>query len=172
MGTQIEKEDIRLETLDDELFIAGCIDGIATKASLRTLGTGTAQSCAGDDTRLSDDRTASGIRTATTVVDVDGATAPTAGQVLTASAGDAAAWADLPDSLDPDTIIENEVPSGTKNGTNKDFTLANTPVTGTVKFYKNGLRMTPTVDFTVSGTTVTLVKAPKSADTLLVDYRM
>jgi hypothetical protein len=40
----------------------------------------------------SDDRTASGIRTASTVVVVSSATAPTAGKVLTATAGNAADW--------------------------------------------------------------------------------
>ena len=46
-----------------------------------------------DDTRLADDRTASGLRTATTVVVTSSATAPSAGQVLTASSTTAAAWA-------------------------------------------------------------------------------
>lgn len=44
------------------------------------------------DSRLSDDRIASGIRTASTVVSVSGATAPTANQILTASAPNAASW--------------------------------------------------------------------------------
>lgn len=46
----------------------------------------------GDDSRFSDDRTASGIRTATTVVSVSTATAPTANQALLASSGTSAAW--------------------------------------------------------------------------------
>jgi hypothetical protein len=49
--------------------------------------------CQGNDSRLSDDRTASGIRSATTIVSVSSATAPSAGQVLTASSSTAAAWA-------------------------------------------------------------------------------
>jgi len=44
------------------------------------------------DSRLSNDRTASGIRTATTVVSVSSAAAPTPGQVLTATSGTAADW--------------------------------------------------------------------------------
>ena len=43
-----------------------------------------------------EDRTASGIRTASTVVAVSAATAPTAGQVLTATSGTAADWETLP----------------------------------------------------------------------------
>jgi hypothetical protein len=60
--------------------------------SLPSFGTTSTTFCVGNDSRLSDDRTASGIRTATTVVVVSGATAPTNGQVLTASSGTAAAW--------------------------------------------------------------------------------
>lgn len=48
--------------------------------------------CQGNDARLSDDRTASGLRTATTVVSISGATAPTAGQILKATSGTGANW--------------------------------------------------------------------------------
>lgn len=51
--------------------------------------------CQGNDSRLSDDRTASGIRTATTVVSVSAAAEPTLGQVLVAASGTSAAWANL-----------------------------------------------------------------------------
>ncbi len=44
------------------------------------------------DARLSDDRTASGLRSATTVVSVSAATAPTVGQVLKATSGTVATW--------------------------------------------------------------------------------
>lgn len=168
--TQIAHDDIQLEVLDDDLFIADAIDGLASKPCLRTLGTGATQACVGDDARLSDDRTASGLRTATTVVDITGATAPTAGQVLTALDDESAEWSTLsiPELI---TWADNEVPSGTKNGTNKIFTLANTPTVGSQHVYKNGLRFTPTVDYTISGGTITFVKAPKASATLLADYR-
>jgi len=48
------------------------------------------------DPRLADDRTASGIRTETTVVAISSATAPTPGQVLTATSGTAADWKTVP----------------------------------------------------------------------------
>jgi hypothetical protein len=48
--------------------------------------------CIGNDSRLSDDRTASGLRTATTVVNTASSAAPAAGNVLVASSGTAAAW--------------------------------------------------------------------------------
>jgi len=148
-------------------------DGTAATPSLRTLGTGAAQACAGDDARLSDDRVASGLRTATTVVDISGATAPTAGQVLTAIDDESAAWADLPESLDPADVIVGEVPTGDIDGVNDDFTLANTPVAGTLQVYVEGVRMKLTDDYTVSGAVITFVSGaiPETGDNLLVDYR-
>lgn len=61
--------------------------------ALAAFGTAAGTFAQGNDARLSDDRTASGIRTATGVVSVSAATAPTAGQVLQATSGTAAAWA-------------------------------------------------------------------------------
>lgn len=55
-------------------------------------GTGANTFCQGNDARLADDRTASGIRTATTLVVASAAAAPTAGQVLTAIGGTSASW--------------------------------------------------------------------------------
>lgn len=57
-----------------------------------TYGSTASTACVGNDSRLSDDRTASGLRTATTIVAVSAATAPTAGQVLTATSASAATW--------------------------------------------------------------------------------
>jgi hypothetical protein len=60
-----------------------------------TLGEGANQACAGDDARLSDDRVASGLRTAEgVVVVVSTASKPQAGDVLTATGEDAAMWAE------------------------------------------------------------------------------
>jgi len=50
--------------------------------------------CEGNDSRLSDDRTASGIRTATSIVVVNTAAAPTVGQALRATSPTAATWQD------------------------------------------------------------------------------
>ena len=60
--------------------------------ALPAFGTGAGTFAEGNDARLSDDRTASGLRTASTVVSVSSATAPTSGQVLTATGGSAATW--------------------------------------------------------------------------------
>ena len=65
------------------------------------------------------------------------------------------------------TSIE-EVPDGTKNGTNKTFTLDHTPVGAVAIFYGDVggcTRMRYGTNFTVSGTTITLITfAPNDAD--------
>lgn len=55
-------------------------------------GSSSGQVTQGNDSRLSNDRTASGLRTATTVVAVSAATSPTIGQVLTATSSTGATW--------------------------------------------------------------------------------
>lgn len=57
-------------------------------------GSAAATACVGNDTRLSNDRIASGLRTASTTVSISTANAPAAGQVLTATSGTAATWQD------------------------------------------------------------------------------
>jgi hypothetical protein len=73
------------------------------------------------------------------------------------------------------TIVDSEVPSGTINGTNLAFTLANTPVAGpSVKLYKNGLLLSQNGDYSVVGKTITFATAattPQVGDTLVAAYR-
>lgn len=57
-----------------------------------SFGTGSGTICQGNDSRLSNDRTASGLRSATTVVSVSAATAPSSGQALIATSGTTATW--------------------------------------------------------------------------------
>lgn len=52
------------------------------------------------------------------------------------------------------TFVDNETPSGTINGTNAAFTLANPPAS-TLHLYRNGLRQNPAIDYSVSGSTIT-----------------
>ena len=69
-------------------------------------------------------------------------------------------------------LAESEIPSGTINGTNRTFTLANAPVSGSIKVFSDGIRINPN-QYTVSTTTLTFnagsVNIP--VNTLLVDYR-
>lgn len=60
--------------------------------SIPAFGSSAGTFCQGNDSRLSDDRTASGLRTATTIVSISAAAAPTAGQFLVATGGSAATW--------------------------------------------------------------------------------
>lgn len=68
-------------------------------------------------------------------------------------------------------FVVGETPSGTVDGANKAYTLAHTPVTGSVVVYQNGARLKLTTDYTLSGSTVTFVVAPVANDILLADYR-
>lgn len=64
--------------------------------------------------------------------------------------------------------VDNEVPSGTVNGSNVTFTLAFTPDDAAgVKVYINGLR---TKDFSVTGSTITFTTAPATDSEITVDY--
>ncbi len=67
--------------------------------------------------------------------------------------------------------VKNEVPSGTLNGSNTVFTLANTPAPNSESVYLNGVRQKKdSNDYTISGDTITFTDAPQSTDILLVDY--
>lgn len=67
------------------------------------------------------------------------------------------------------TSIFNEVPTGTINGTNLIFTLAHTPISGSLNVYVDGVRLNSGTDYTFVGTTLTLIIAP--ATELIVDYQ-
>lgn len=63
------------------------------------------------------------------------------------------------------SVVRNEVVSG--SGT--FWTLANTPIANSLQLYANGQRLTPTVDYSISGATITTVLS-WSAGTVLADY--
>lgn len=70
------------------------------------------------------------------------------------------------------TFVENEVPTGIMNSSNPTFTLANTPIAGSVKLYINGIRLKAAgVGYSISGTTITMTIPPDNGDILLADYR-
>lgn len=74
-------------------------------------------------------------------------------------------------TLNESQVIE-EVPSGAINGTNTAFTIANTPVAGSVRLYLNGVRLRSGAgnDYTISGNTITMLYAPATGDVLIADY--
>lgn len=73
------------------------------------------------------------------------------------------------------SFADSETPSGTVNGVNDTFTLANTPTAGTVRLYVNGMRQNVGAgnDYTISGGTITFESAsiPETGDVILADYR-
>lgn len=163
-------------TITDADVAAANKDGATGTPSMRTLGTGSQQAAAGDDSRLSDDRTASGLRTSTTVVSISSATAPTTGQILTATSGTAATWQD-DSGFTTANFIDNEIPGGVINGVNDTFTLASTPDAGTnVKLYLNGIymRQGASEDYIISGLTITFAagQLPQTGDSLVANYRV
>lgn len=60
--------------------------------------------------------------------------------------------------------------SETPTGSGTSFTLAHTPVTGTLRVYRGGARQKLTTDYTLSGTTLTLLVTLDAAEILIVDY--
>jgi hypothetical protein len=67
------------------------------------------------------------------------------------------------------TFVNNEIVSG--SGTS--FTLAQTPIAGTEHIHGAGQRLTPGNDYTISGTSVTIL-SPKTyaAGEVLADYQL
>lgn len=92
------------------------------------------------------------------------------GNILTV-AGGLPSWA-ASAALAASNFVFNEVPSGTLDGSNVTFTLANTPTTGKVTLYLNGQLLLPGSgkDYTISSGTITFVTAPVSTDVLLANY--
>lgn len=82
-------------------------------------------------------------------------------------AGDANTLSKLPVS----TQIVQEVPSGTVNGSNTAFTLSFAPpsVTG-VDLTLDGLALIYTTEYTISGSTITMVTAPSAGQKLYAEY--
>ena len=68
-------------------------------------------------------------------------------------------------------FIDDETPTGTLDGANTDFTLSKTPLTGSLKVYRNGSRQRITEDYTLDYRTITFGVAPESDEIILVDYR-
>ena len=76
-------------------------------------------------------------------------------------------------SFSPVNFVDEETPSGDVDGTNVTFTLAFTPVAGSVKLFLNGQRLKTGAsdDYTISGDTIIMAVAPGTGETLLADYR-
>lgn len=72
-------------------------------------------------------------------------------------------------------FVDAETPTGTLNGTNTTFTLANPPSPGgSLTLYRNGLIQSNNIDFTLSGTAITFNAGsiPQAGDILQAYYRI
>lgn len=71
------------------------------------------------------------------------------------------------------SFVTREAVSGTKNGTNPTFTLAHAPTADSEMLFLNGLLLNPGAgnDYTISGSTITMLTLPVSTDILLATYR-
>jgi hypothetical protein len=70
-------------------------------------------------------------------------------------------------------FADNETPTGTVNGVNDTFTLANTPTTSTTHVYVNGVRQALTLHYTESTNTIVFGASyiPQTGDILRIDYK-
>ena len=71
-------------------------------------------------------------------------------------------------------FVDDEVPAGAIDGTNKTFTLANVPASGSLKLYFNGIKQKLGLDYTLTGRTIVFITAVFPAvaqDVLTADYR-
>jgi len=69
-------------------------------------------------------------------------------------------------------LICNEIPSGVIDGSNVTFTLAHTPVLGTVQIDLNGIVQSPGSgkDYTIAVNVITFIKAPRANSEILAHY--
>lgn len=66
--------------------------------------------------------------------------------------------------------IEREVPAGTQDGENEEFTISNIPFGETLLVFLNGVLQEEGNDYTFSGVKITFVTAPSSSDDIEVTY--
>ena len=93
----------------------------------------------------------------------------TSGQVLTVSGG-LPAWTTLTPAL-LGVTSQAETPAGTVNGINDTFTLSFTPSdSAAVIVLVNRLAQRNGIDFTVSGSTITMAYAPATSSTIFAVY--
>lgn len=68
------------------------------------------------------------------------------------------------------SYVVREIPSGSVNGSNRVFTLANTPIATTEMVFLNGVLQNPITDYTISNAVITLVTAPNTNEKIRVTY--
>jgi len=73
-----------------------------------------------------------------------------------------------------DTFADAETPGGTVDGVNNMLTLAYTPLGSSMLLFRNGLYLTPNLDYTLASQTITFASGltPQPGDTLTASYRV
>jgi hypothetical protein len=71
-------------------------------------------------------------------------------------------------------FVDAEIPGGAVNGTNRVFTLQNSPAAASLMLFRNGMYMLAGFDYTLTGSTIQFAAAavPQSGDTLAASYRV
>jgi hypothetical protein len=71
------------------------------------------------------------------------------------------------------TLVDNEVPTGTINGTNPTFTLAHSPISGSTHLNVDGISLIEGVHYTLTGSTLTYGTnlQPATGETHRISYR-
>ncbi len=84
-------------------------------------------------------------------------------------------WQQIPTSagLSNANFVDKEIPSGSINGSNTVFTLANTPIAGSEHVHVNGILVESGAgnDYTISGASITMLYALATGEKLRVSYR-
>lgn len=68
-------------------------------------------------------------------------------------------------------IVDQVAPTGTEDGANVTFMLADAPIAGSLYFWRNGILMKMGEDYFITTRTITLGSAPSPDDILLASYR-
>lgn len=90
------------------------------------------------------------------------------GKFLTTN-GTVASWGTPAGSVN---FADNETPSGSVNGSNTSFTLANTPAAGSLLLFLGGVLLRGGgEDYSISGTTITMNAAPLTGTVFVAFYR-
>jgi hypothetical protein len=71
-------------------------------------------------------------------------------------------------------FVDSEIPGGAVNGTNRVFTLQNSPDGNSLMLFRNGIYMLAGLDYTLTGSTIqfAVVAVPQSGDILVASYRL
>lgn len=65
-----------------------------------------------------------------------------------------------------------EIPTGSVNGTNSVFNLAQTPIIDSEHLYLNGMLQTNTADYNITGSQITFTDAPPQNSVLICTYQI